>query len=85
MNEEKILTLEEKVDQILEYQKKAARYAGVRIVMNIILFVLVVVLPILGAFWLGDYLTNELGFDTSIFKKSLQELQSITELNSTQP
>lgn len=84
MNEEKPLTLEEKVDLILAYQKRATRYAAVRIVTNIILFILVVVLPILGALWIGDYLTNQLGFDSNMFKQSLQDLKSLTELGSGQ-
>ena len=84
MNEEKTLTLEEKVDLILEYQKKAARYAAVRVVMSVIIFTLVVVLPIFAAVWIGDYLTNQLGFDTGMFKQSLQDLRSLTELGSGQ-
>ena len=56
------LSLEEKVDKILVYQKSMKRWQMVRTIMSLIVFFILVVLPIMGAFWLADYIKNTIDF-----------------------
>lgn len=61
MNSE-LLTLEEKVDKILEYQKSSRRLAMFRTAMSVIIFVVFVAIPIISAFYLADYIKNTIDF-----------------------
>jgi hypothetical protein len=60
--------IEEKLDAILEYQKKAAHRALFKAIISFIFFLVFIVLPVIGGFYLYDYMKNS-GID----------LQKITE------
>lgn len=51
MAEEKVLTLEEKVDKLLAYQKKAQFWAKVKAIISITLFMIFIVIPIVWSFY----------------------------------
>lgn len=57
MNKEE-LTLEQKVDLILAYQKSAARWSRVRSLISLILFFLLVVAPIVATVYMVQALKN---------------------------
>jgi hypothetical protein len=48
--------IEEKLDRILAYQKKTAQMESFRAIMSFIFFLVFVVLPIIGCFYLYDYM-----------------------------
>ena len=55
--------LEEKVDKILKYQKRASRYAIFRGIISFIFFLVFIVLPIIGGFYLFGYLKEKVDFN----------------------
>lgn len=64
MTEEKRpLTLDEKLDLILKYQKSAKNWAIVRAVVSISVFVVFVVLPIVGGVYLFKYVQSNVDFE----------------------
>ncbi len=77
--EQKNLTLEEKVDLLLKYEKKQRTYNLVRMIFSILIFFFVVILPVIGIIWIGDYLKDSLGLDPARFKESLEKIQTLTE------
>ena len=48
--------MDEKIDRILAYQKKTAQMESFRAIMSFIFFLVFVVLPIVGGFYLYDYM-----------------------------
>ena len=77
--DEKILSTEEKIDLLLEYQKKIKRYNLIRMIFSILVFVIVVVLPVVGFVWLGDYFKETLGLDPDAFKESIESLNKLNQ------
>ena len=77
--EEKKLTLDEKIDLLLLYEKKQKTYNLVRMIFSILIFFIVVVLPVIGIIWIGDYLKETMGLDPEKFKESLQKIETLTE------
>jgi len=49
-------------------------------IFSILVFVIVVVLPVVGFVWLGDYLKETLGLDPDAFKESLESLNKLNQL-----
>ncbi len=80
---EKNLSTEEKIDLLLDYQKKIKRYNLIRMIFSILVFVIVVVLPVIGIVWLGDYFRETLGLDPAKFKESLDNFQQLTDVQSS--
>jgi len=75
--------LEEKVDEILAYQKKAAHWAMVRTVLSLIFFFLFVILPIVLSYYLIDYIQGSLPQLQQAFggaEQSAGQLNKITEM-----
>ncbi|PIZ72822.1 hypothetical protein COY07_02875 [Candidatus Peregrinibacteria bacterium CG_4_10_14_0_2_um_filter_43_11] len=54
------LTSEEKLDQILKYQKRTYRWAVFRGVVSLLFFLIFIILPIIGGLYLADYLKNDM-------------------------
>ncbi|MFH0837825.1 MAG: hypothetical protein V1880_00990 [Patescibacteria group bacterium] len=73
------MTLEEKVDAILKYQKSLHRMAIIRSVFGFLIFFVLVVLPIYGVFYLMDYLRNTMGFSFTEIGETLNHIKNITE------
>jgi len=64
------LTLEEKVDKLLVYQKKAQFWARVRAIISITLFVIFIVIPVIWSFYFFRKLFS--GVDTSFLQPAFQ-------------
>ncbi len=54
--------LEAKVDKILDYQKGAYHWAVVRGVIDFLIFMVFVIIPIVGSFYLYKYIATEVDF-----------------------
>lgn len=55
VREYRLKQLEEKVDQILKYSKKTHRWIMVKGIIGILMFIVFVVLPIVGTYYLWDF------------------------------
>ena len=75
------MTLEEKVDELLKYQKRIHHIAVTRTVFSILTFVILVILPIFGFFYLADYLGNAVGLSLTEVGDTLKKVKSITDIN----
>ena len=75
------MTLEEKIDEILKYQRKLHHAAIVRAVFSFLTFLVLVVLPIAGAFYLADYVADNIGLSMSEIGETLQKVRGVTEIN----
>jgi len=73
------LNTDEKIDLLLEYQKKTKRYNLIRMIFSILVFLIVVILPVIGIVWLGDYIKETLGLNPNDFKNSLENFQQNLE------
>ena len=71
------LTLEEKVDKILEYQKKVHFWTVVKALTNVTLFLLFIVLPIIGIVYFFDFARDSLGLNLDQFKQALEGLKTL--------
>ena len=79
----KELTLDEKLDKILHQQKKIRNLQIFRMVFGFVVFLLVVVAPIYGLIWFGNYFTNDLGLDPQLFLDSVGEVDELIQLNQS--
>ncbi|MBN1258387.1 hypothetical protein JXA05_01380 [Candidatus Peregrinibacteria bacterium] len=52
------LTTNEKIDLILKYQKSARRWAVFHGIISFIFFLVFIVLPVVGTFYLFDYIKS---------------------------
>lgn len=73
-------SLNEKIEEILKYQKHTRRVAIVRFIFSLIFFIIFVVLPILGSVYLFQYINEKIDVDAA--KQQFFEFQeSIENLN----
>lgn len=75
------MTLEEKVDAILKYQKSLHRMAIIRGVFGLLIFFILVILPIWGVYYLMDYLRNTMGFSFTDIGETLNRVKNLTEIS----
>ena len=75
------MTLEEKVDELLKYQRKLHHMAIIKAIFSGLTFLILVVLPILGAYYLADYLGNAFGLSLAEIGETLKKVKSITDIN----
>lgn len=73
------VTLEEKIDEILRYQKSARNWGIVKALTNVTFFMLFIVLPIVGIFYFFNWAGNELGIDLSQAQQAIEGLKTIGE------
>lgn len=78
------MTLEEKVDELLKYQKRLHHMAVIRAVFGFLIFFVIVILPILGFFYLADYLGDTVGLSLTEVGETLKRVQSLTEIGSVE-
>ena len=57
-----LASMDEKLDQILKYTKKAHRAAVFRAVISFIIFMVFIVLPIAGGIYLADWIKENVDF-----------------------
>lgn len=74
------MTLDQKVDELLKYQRRIHHIAITRAVFSILTFVIIVVLPILGFFFLADYLGDAVGLSLTEIGDTLKRVKSITDI-----
>jgi len=74
------LTLEEKVDRILKYQKRIHHLAIVKVVFGFLTFFVIVILPIIGVLYVGDYIANSVGLSMQEIGDTLKRVKDLTDL-----
>jgi len=77
------MTLEEKIDELLKFQRRQRIYGIIRIVFNVLLFLVIVVLPIWGVYWTLDYLKNNAGIDISQIGNTLKNVKTVTDTSAS--
>ena len=76
MNNPEEMTLEEKVDEILRYQRNAHRMAIIRGIISFLLFFILIVLPLFGFYyWVKDFQENS-GINLSEIGNTLQNAKN---------
>ncbi|MBN2306662.1 hypothetical protein JXD20_01640 [Candidatus Peregrinibacteria bacterium] len=75
------MTLEEKVDELLKYQRKLHYMAILKTVFSFLTFLILVVLPIAGAFYLADYVRDALGLSLTEIGETLRKIKGVTDIN----
>lgn len=75
------MTLEEKIDELLKYQRRLHHMAIVRAIFSFLIFLVIVVLPIWGFYYLVDYLGETLGLSLAEVGETLGRVKSMTEIN----
>lgn len=73
------LTLEEKIDEILRYQKSMQRWARVKTVTNLVFLVIFVALPLVAMVYLFSWAKDSLGLDLSGTREAVEGLRTIGE------
>ena len=68
------MSLEDKVDLILEYHQSARRWAIARLIIDLVVIFLVVVLPIIALFYGAKYIAQNV--DTSQWSDTLKQLKN---------
>lgn len=75
------MTLEEKVDEILKYQRRLHHMAIVRAIFSFLIFLIIVVLPIWGFYYLANYMTDAVGLNLAEIGDTLKGVKDITDLS----
>lgn len=75
------MTLEEKVDVIFKYQKRLHHMAVARAISSFLIFLVIVVLPIWGFYYLANYFTDTMGLNLTEIGETLRGVKGITDLN----
>lgn len=73
------MTLEEKVDAILKYQKRLHHMAILKVIFSALTFIILVVLPVIGIYYLSDYIANSVGLSMQEIGETLQRAKSLTD------
>lgn len=73
------MTLEEKIDELLRYQKSTRRWNRIKMVINLILVFVLVVLPIWGIIQFFRWSQDNLGFSLQEAQQVLEGLQTVGE------
>lgn len=82
MQNKEDMTLEEKIDEILVYQRKAHRMAVLHSVFTFLTFFVLIILPIIGAIYIGDYIASSIGLSMQEIGTTLKKVKSITDLGN---
>ncbi|MBN2087680.1 hypothetical protein JW758_05005 [Candidatus Peregrinibacteria bacterium] len=73
------LTLEEKVDMLLKYQINAHRWAVIKTVVYVLLFVIFIVIPMVGLYYL--YTSIDFGGITNAYQNIQQTSGGLDKIN----
>lgn len=76
------LSLDEKVDLLLKNQQKLKHFAWARLALSFLIFFAVVILPIIGIYWIGGYITDVIGLTGEEIGETLRKVKSLTEFDS---
>ena len=75
------MTLDEKVDEILKYQRKLHRMAIVRGIISFTLFMVLIVLPLVGFYYWFQNFSANFGMSLSEVSDTLKNAGSLGDLN----
>lgn len=80
-NKSALDSIEEKIDQILKYQKHVRRLAIFRGIISFIFFFVFIILPIIGGLYLVKVFNEKIGVEKvrSQYQDYLQTFESITK------
>lgn len=81
MQEIEEMTLEEKIDEILKYQRKVHKMAIVRAIFSFVIFFVLVILPIWGFYYLAAYFRDNVGINFSEIGETLQRVENVGSAN----
>ena len=76
------MTLDEKVDEILKYQRRLHHLAIARIVFSFLTFFVLVILPIFGFYYLMEHLRDNIGLNLSELSDTLQKVKEATDIGA---
>jgi predicted nucleic acid-binding Zn ribbon protein len=76
------MTTDEKIDELLKYQRKLHRMAIIKTILSSLTFILLVVLPIAGTIYLGNYILNSLGLSLQEIGDTLGKVKNLTEIGT---
>ena len=74
------MNLEEKVDELLKYQRKIHHMAIAKTIFSFLTFFVIVVLPILGVIYLGNYIADSVGLSLQEIGETLKRVRSLTDI-----
>lgn len=74
----KDMTLEEKVDELLKYQRRIHHAMIVRAVIGVLMFLFIVILPLWGI----HYALNQLGLSLAEIGDTLEKVQTLTDFDT---
>lgn len=75
------MTLEEKIDEILKYQRRLHHMMIARAIFSFLIFLVIVVLPIWGFYYLANYLGDTMGLSLAEVGETLSRVKTMTEFN----
>ncbi len=75
------MPLEDKVNEILKYQRMFYKMTIMRIIFSIFLFIVLVILPLVGLYYTIDYLNNSLGAKLNNANHTLEKAKSLGGLS----
>lgn len=76
------MTLEQKVDELLKYQRRLHHIAIARMIFTFLTFFILVVLPIIGFYYVAQHLKANLGLSISEIGDTLKQVKDLTDLNT---
>lgn len=75
------MTLDQKIDEILKYQRRLHHMAIVRAIFSFVIFLVIVVLPIWGFYYMANYLAEATGLSLAEVGETLTRVKGLTEIN----
>ncbi len=81
-NQTSLAILEEKVDKVLKYQKTVRHLAIVRAIISFIFFLVFIIFPIVGGFYLFRFVNDNVDF-SQVSGQYKEFYESLNQLKST--
>lgn len=75
------MTLDEKVGEILKFQRRFYHMAVARSVSSILIFLIFVILPIIATYFLFDYISQSFGPKLTEASETLEKTKGITDID----
>jgi len=81
-NKTEHLSMEEKMDLLLKNQQRIKHFAWARLILSFLIFFAIVILPIIGILWIGDYIRDVIGLSAQEVGEILRRVKSLTEFDA---
>lgn len=75
------MTLDEKIDEILKYQRRLHNITIIKGIISFSLFMILVVLPMIGFYYWFQSFQENYGMNLSEIGETLQQVKSITDID----